>query len=106
MGTKVLLVLSTTDTALPAGSAAFGGKFLFSIDGTGQVGTDTQMLFADVADGSHTAQAWALDTAGNPIGQPATLSFVTPQAAAPAPAPSPVSSTYPAPSSLSVQFPA
>ena len=113
---RFLLALATVDTPLPAGAASFGGNFLFKVGASAgdtsavaKIVPTPQVQFeeGEIADGAHVAQAWALDSAGNPIGDPATLPFTAPAqppAPAPTPSPAPAPATYPAPSALTVTF--
>lgn len=103
---KVLLVLATIATALPAGQT-FSGSYLFKVDADAAIESQAQHTSGDLADGDHVATCQALDTLNAPLGDAVSVSFtladgqiVVPGTPAP-PAP-PADSTYPAPVSLSV----
>lgn len=100
---KVLLVLATIDTPMPA-TQTFGGSYLYTIGGgVAKISADTTIEFDEVADGSYTATCQSLDTSNAPINDMVSVDFIvsTPATGTPPapPAPGP-GATYPAPAAL------
>ena len=97
---NVILVVTTQETPLPTGVSASGQLRYQLLDASGNViqTQDSQELtvtFSDVAEGTYTAAAVALDSTGAVLGLAQTAQVVVPAA-------TPVVATYAAPSSIVV----
>ena len=103
--TNVVATIATVKQDLPAGQTA-AGKFRFQLLDTAGAVVQTQdsdqltVTFADVAVGSYTVAAVALDTTGAVLGTAVSGSVVVPEPVQPAP----VVEQFDAPASISVSL--
>jgi hypothetical protein len=79
---SIELMITTTETVLPAGRTFAGYRFTLTApsgNSAQQTTTETKVVFSDAAPGTYTAMVEALDTEGVVIGGVTTISVVVPE---------------------------